>query len=365
MKIFNKDLRKANKWLASGRYTKVIHFLEPKVPIFIEDPLYYAILGRACMEAGTFKDAETYLSRGLQADPVNLYLMQLLAVNYLKRKDPSSAIRIWLEILDEYPQDKYAKKGLAKLKKISTQEEQDYFLENFNYRKFIPDSSAQVYKYILAVLIIVLLGLSAFYFRTDLYRIFRSTGINKTVRGNIDFSITGNPDLLIDPDADALYPMSAAQVSLTMKKALKYFQNYNDNMARYELNKIIYSNASLQVKSKAEGLRKALGEPTIETLKTNFDYKDVVKEPWLYDGCYVIWKGMTANVVYDNDAILFDFLVGFDSKKVLEGKVRVKVPFVAVMEPLPLELFAQIKVKSADFYLEARTLHFLRTASGK
>jgi len=361
MKIFNRDLRKANKWLASGRYTKVIHFLEPKVPIFIEDPFYYAILGRACMEAGALKDAETYLSRGLQADPVNVYLMQLLAVNYLKRKDPSSAIRIWLEILDEYPQDKYARKGLEKLKKISTQEEQDDFLENFKYRKFIPDSSGQPHKYIIIFLGIILLILSTGYFRTELSGFFSSAGIRKSVRENMNFSLSTETDALIDPDADALYPMSASQVSSTMKKALKYFQNYNDNLARYELNKIIYSNASLQVKSKAEGLRKALGEPTIENLKTNFEYRDVAKEPWLYDGCYVKWKGMTANVVYDKDAILFDFLVGFDSKKVLEGKVRVKVPFVAVMEPLPLELFAQIKVKSADFYLEARTLHFLRT----
>ncbi len=61
MRAYSKDLRKARRWLAAGRSTKVIHFLEPKVPLFLEDPHYYALLGRAYLNNGSYGDADTYL----------------------------------------------------------------------------------------------------------------------------------------------------------------------------------------------------------------------------------------------------------------------------------------------------------------
>ena len=141
MKIYNRDLKRARRWLAAGRSTKVIHFLEPKVPLFIEDPQYYALLGRACLESGLLKDADTYLSRGLQADPGHLDVMLALAVNHLKRKDPPAAVRTWLEIIEDFPNDRntrYARRGLKSLKRITNQFQQDRFLEKFDTRRYLP-----------------------------------------------------------------------------------------------------------------------------------------------------------------------------------------------------------------------------------
>ena len=101
MRIYSKELKRALRWLAAGRSIRVIRFLEPKVPIYLENPDYYAILGRAFLYNGMVKDAEIYLTRGLQADPNHLDIRLTLAVNYLKRKDPASAVRIRLEVLEE------------------------------------------------------------------------------------------------------------------------------------------------------------------------------------------------------------------------------------------------------------------------
>ena len=52
-----------------------------------------------------------------------------------------------------------------------------------------------------------------------------------------------------------------------------------------------------------------------------------MRDPGLYDGCYVEWKGRIANPVQAEDgSISFDLLEGYDTKIVLEGIVRVYIP---------------------------------------
>ncbi len=205
MRIYNKELRKAQKWLSSGRPTKTIRYLEPKVPIFLEDPLYYAILGRACLEAGLIKDAETYLNRGLQADPNHLNVRLLLAVVHLKRKDPAAAVRTWLEILEDLPGERHARKGLNTLKRISDQESQDRFLNQFHHQRFLPSLAPSWPRYVFPVLIFILVLLTMFYFRDNLERFTERT--RRTVReGAASFEIAREDSLTIE-NPDVLYPM--------------------------------------------------------------------------------------------------------------------------------------------------------------
>jgi tetratricopeptide (TPR) repeat protein len=362
MKIYNKDLKRARRWLAAGHSSKVIHFLEPKVPIFLEDVHYYVLLGRACMETGLLTDADTYLNRGIQADPENIDVYLTLAVNHLKRKDPAAAVRTWLEIIDDFPEHKdirYARKGLKSLKKISDEQQQDRFLDRFDARKYLPYIGSRWPGRILIVLLIVLAGLTAFYFKDEALSFFSSASVRDYRTGAENF-LPGSGRSLTESGGDILYPMSDQELSRTLRKALRFYQNYDDNKARYELNKIRYSNAAEDIRQKAIGLIDALGEPDIETIGTDYSYADVASAPWLYDGCWVKWTGMTANVVFRDDAILFDFLVGFEDGKVLEGKVPVEIPFTAVIEPLPLELLAQVEPRDGSFILVGKTLHFLR-----
>lgn len=361
MRTYNKDLRKAQRWLASGRSTKVIHFLEPKVPLFLEDPHYYALLGRAYLNNTSFGDADTFLNRGLQADPSNMNVRLTLAVNHLKRKDPASAVRTWLEILEEDPSQKQARRGLATLKRISSQEQQDRFVEKFDTNRFLPAISSPWPSRILIILLVVLISLLAVYFRDSFTTLAGSLQRTpKDSRPGVELLVPERGSDLTDGATDAIYLMSETEITRTLKKALRYFQAYEDNSARRELNRILLSNASETIRSQAVIILDGLGAASIDTIETDFSYGDVVDDPLLYEGCYVLWKGKTANVSVDSDVIRFDYLVGFDKGTVLEGNMPVEVPFLTVMEPLPLELLARVENRDDGIVLIARTLHFLR-----
>ena len=227
MKIYNRDLKRARRWLAAGRSSKVIHFLEPKVPLFIEDPLYYAILGRACLESGLLKDADTYLSRGLQADPAHLDVRLTLAANHLKLKDPAAAVRTWLEVLDDFPNDRNARRGLKSLKKITDQHQQDRFLERFDTRRYLPYIGSKWPGRILIILLIILIGLMGFYFRETIVSTLTSIG-GRDYRPGTENLIPEPGRPLTESGGDVLYPMERSEVSRTLKKALKQLKEAVD-----------------------------------------------------------------------------------------------------------------------------------------
>ena len=360
MRIYNKDIKRARRWLASGRSIKVIRYLEPKVPLFLEDPDFYAILGRACLSAGLLKDADTYLSRGIQADPAHFEVRLTLAVNHLKRKDPASAVRTWLEVLEDCPDNPSAKRGLRTLKRISDQDGQDRFLDRFDPGRFLPDISVKWPRRVFLSLLIALTALTLVYFREPLILgIARRLSPLPTRIGSEGLlSVTGGD--LTEGGLDVLYPMTEGEVSRTLKKAIRHFEAYQDNSARHELNKVRHSNAGEEIRRQATLLLESLRESDIETIETDFTLAQVTESPWLYEGCWVLWRGVTANVIYDDEAIKFDFLVGYQDGTVLEGRIPVEVPFLAVMEPLPLELLARVELSGDEFILVGKTLHFLR-----
>ena len=359
MRIYNKELRKALKWLSSGRPTKTIRYLEPKVPIFLEDPLYYAILGRACLEAGLIKDAETYLNRGLQADPEHLDVRLLLAVVHLKRKDPAAAVRTWLEVLEDAPGERHARRGLNTLKRISDQEAQDRFLNQFHQHRFLPSIAPKWPRYVFPVLIFGLVLLTGLYFRESFGDVFSQLTVRSEREGAAVLDMfRGNPLTVDDPDV--LYPMDEDEARKTLRKALSHYNDYEDNQARLELNKLRDANLSVPLRDKVLGLLDSLAVPSLENLDKSYSYAEVVSNPRLYEDCWVIWRGKTANVRYQGDSISFDLLVGFDNEQVFEGRVGVRIPFLAVMEPLPIEILARVVPEGDSFILVARTIHFLR-----
>jgi len=357
MKIYNKDLARAKRLLARGRNSKVIRFLEPKVPLFIEDPAYYTILGRACLESGLLKDADTYLNRGIQAEPNHLEARLSLAVNYLKRKDPVSAVRTWLEILEDHPKDKYALKGLKTLKNIPDLFQQDSFLEAFEPRSFLPPIGSRWPGRILMLLVFFLAVLIGFYLWGSQSSLLASL-IRNDYRAGFESLKSERPQT--EERGDVFYPLAKEELARIIKRALSHYQSYEDNRTRYELNKIRYSNATEKIRQQSIGLIALLNEPTIDSLETSYTYDEVKQNPWLFEGVWVLWSGLAANITSDADAIRFDFLVGLDKGQILKGRVGVEIPFPIVMEELPLELLARVQPRNGDFILIGKTVHFLR-----
>ena len=102
----------AAKYFQQGNYEKVIRILEPQVFEHRDDWKFYSYLGYASLYTGDFIKASSYLKRALQLNSSAIELMYGLAVLHLKKGENADAVRFWLYILHERPDDIYAKEGL-------------------------------------------------------------------------------------------------------------------------------------------------------------------------------------------------------------------------------------------------------------
>ena len=118
-----KGLKKADRLFASGRYSDVIHLLEPQVYMYREHPRFYYLLGMSCLQVGDFGGAYSYLSRSGQLAPDDVDSLLGLAAVHLRRNETQDALRLWLDVLDVDPRNPQARRGLAALRGAETQAE--------------------------------------------------------------------------------------------------------------------------------------------------------------------------------------------------------------------------------------------------
>ena len=67
--------------------------------------------------------------------------------------------------------------------------------------------------------------------------------------------------------------------------------------------------------------------PTFDTLKDNFSYSEVSKEPMLYLDCWVSWDGRISNSNVNADgSYTCQLLVGYETMKNVDGIVTSLIP---------------------------------------
>jgi hypothetical protein len=153
--------------------------------------------------------------------------------------------------------------------------------------------------------------------------------------------------------------LTEKQALSAFERAKDYFQGYRDNAAIIEINRLLGSNASAGIKEKARSLRAFVGKPDFRTIKDAPSYADVQRDPYLYDGCAVAWKGMAANVRADSGATAFDFLVGYQEKKRLEGLVPARMTGADIPVDRPLEMLAILKEGDGSLSMDCVAIHEL------
>jgi hypothetical protein len=139
------------------------------------------------------------------------------------------------------------------------------------------------------------------------------------------------PDV-VEPGTNALVLFTDRELVRTFTRAQQYLLDYRDNLAVHELNRILQSNATAQVKERAVLLKGFAVAPDFRTFRDPFSYATVVASPLLYLDCYVRWTGSAANTRVAQDQITFDLLVGYEAGHVLEGVVGVRLGFSTRVE---------------------------------
>lgn len=352
------ELKKASLQFRRNKFGDVLRLLEPQTFRYRENEQFYYMLGVSCLYTGDFGGAYTYLRRANQLNSEDINTLFALAAVHLKRQESNEALLNLLAVLDIDNGNKKAKKALQIIRNhISSQTLDD--LVNSDKISFLYPSTGfalpPIIPIIVLAIIIVPLALLLFQKSDGIEFPGKQPRSREVAELNLE-----ETKQVVSQSGDYRYVLTEKEVNVSFTKAKRYFQDYDDNAAQKEINRLLESNASEQVKEKVRFLEGFLRTPTFTTLKTSYSYQEVEKEKYLYDKCFVIWKGKISNLSVTDELIAFDFLVGYHDEKVLEGVVPVTLDFAVSLEQgYPIELLGRIHIKNERITLTGVSVHHL------
>lgn len=346
------------------KYGHVISLMESEILRYRDSFRFYYILALSCLRTGDFGRAYTYFksAHDIKQDDVHV-LLGIAALN-VRRGESARAIDMYFKALAVDKQNKTAVFALAVLKKYGGSEELHDWVNSGKINKIYPPFPKIPFniKRFLCTALIVLGSAAAaggIIFTTAKY-FLPSVLPQKTLRAGFSDSELSSADKqnLVETGGAYKIILTKDEVLKTYEAARKNFILYNDNIARYNINKLLLSNCSEGIKNKAKELLKYMIQPDFAALKDNFNYKDVEKESSLYLGCYVIWSGMTESINIESNTTYFNLLVGYEEKKVLLGIVPVRCDFAFDIDnERPLEVLGRIITNKDSFALEGISIH--------
>ena len=349
------DLQKAEAYYRRKKYLRAIRLLEPQVFRYRENFHFYYLLGLSCLRSGDSSGARTYLDRALSIKPTNEPSLLALAVVHLKRYEVSEAIQCYLDVIDEYPKSRKARKGLNLLKRNADRENLTPIIDSHRVDRLLPRDrrSAKPLLILLSVVVIIAAGglIAVRYLKTQ-----RDPPREPLVAS---LSLSG-VDSMVAPDSEASNELSPEEIERAFDDAKSYFSAFRDNLVIREVNRIVRSNASEVVKERARTIRSYVSTPDFTTIKDPFSYAEVAGDPSLYYGTYVTWSGRVSNLVIGDESLLFDLLVGYESNQVLEGVVPIVYDFgIDLSNGRPVEVLATIIDRDGWFSLQGVSIHKL------
>lgn len=361
-------LDRAERLFAAGRYADMVSLLEPQVPIYRESSRFYYLLGAACLNAGDAGGAYTYLKRAEQLAPESLDVLLALAALELRRGETEKAVTAYLSVLERKPGLRSAQRALEILKEQSTPEGLAELVDSGRIKKLYPKSSrlppwagrAAAGLALCALIGVGIAVLGPMGSRLVLAMSARGSARPQVAAVTLDAAERAAP---VGSAGSFRYVLTDKEALACFDRAKAYFQQYRDNAALIEINRLLGSNASAAVKEKATTLKRFVGAPDFRTVRDAPSFAEVAADSFLYDGCSVVWRGMAANVRSSNQKVDFDFLVGYDEKKTMEGIIAASASNLPVFVDRPLEVLATISSASGSARLEVAAIHELLVGS--
>lgn len=347
----SRPLKKARRLFRVRKFPSVISLLEPQVFMYRENPEFFYLLGVSCLYTGDYGGAHSYLRRCAQLTEDDVDALAGLAAVALKRRENQEALRLWLEVLDRKPNHKEARRGLALLQKTDDPVALSEELSDRRIRRLFPAPGFHVPSGVWVALAVTALAAAGVVFGPQIVRGIRRQ-IEERRPGYEVLEVDEQPQSLTASEGEFRYILTAGEIEETYERIARLFNDFRDNVARREMNRLLLSNATPVLKERLRLLTSYTDEPDFTSFRDNYTYSEVASEPWLYEGCYVRWKGRTTNVRVGEESISFDFLVGYHTERVLEGIVQARIAFAARIEPSdPVELIGRIEADGERFRL--------------
>lgn len=349
-------LERAKRSFHRKRYNDVITILEPNVIQYRDSFQFYFYLGLACLHTGDVGGATSYFQRARQIKMRDPELLVAQAALYLRRGETHQAVEYYLEALEYNPGHRLARRSLDFIRRFGDPERISALVETGKIRKFYPRPKAP-FPAAGVLMASAVLAAAAILFLTVI-PLIRSASSSRTRADLSAVELDGNDRKnSLELGGSYRYILTERQILASHAAAQRYFQEYRDNAAQVEINRILNSNAGTGIKQKARLLMTFLKEPGFDTIRDSYGYAKVIEDPWLYLDCWVVWKGMATNIVETEHTVSFDFLVGYDTRSTLEGIVPVRFAKVLPVDPgKPLEVLARVSLENGKIILSGSSI---------
>ncbi|PKL09513.1 MAG: hypothetical protein CVV51_03440 [Spirochaetae bacterium HGW-Spirochaetae-7] len=347
-------LEEAEALYRRRRWAQLINLLEPLSAVYRETARYSVLLGCAYLYKEDTGGAYSCFRRAQSLDFRDVGAALGLAAVYVRRGDTEKAVQLYVEILERQPHSRKALRGLDYLRKGTGHERG---LSIRQARSLYPEPHARWGLFAVIVGALALAGLAVW---SGPYML----GMVRNALPRRD----GVADIVLSPEERAapvgsgggfIVVLTEKEAIATFDKAKRLFSDYRDEAALVELNRLLGSNATRQVKAKAESLARYVREPSFLSMPDRFSYADVAASSWLYEGVGVVWKGLAANAANGASGTSFELLVGYHDRQRLEGIVPVRAAFDTRLTPdRPVEILARVRnIQGTGFWLECLAIH--------
>lgn len=354
---------KAKKLIQRRNFSEAIKVLQRREDVYEGNFEYYCTLGTACLYLGDTGSAYSYyeLARRIRMNQEDLLLGQ--AAIFLRRGETDRSVQYYLDILDFAPGNKIAKAALEFIRKNPDYETICRWVDSGKIEEFYPPIGVDYVHYIkigAAAAAGILLGV--FVVNMFVSRMLTSAGSGDRMDLSSIALTAEDKRNLKEKDLSSSvvhYILSDSEIKRSFDTALSQFQQFNDNGAQVEINRILGSNASTAVKQKARLLMSYITEPTFDSLKQNFTVAQVKEDPNLYLDCFVDWGGRIADEKTGDNYYTCEFLVGYEDLKKVEEVVLVKfdyAPYPKIDGTKPVRILGKITSEDGRLCLKGKSI---------
>ena len=366
-------LEKAHSLLQRRKFSHAISLLESgnNPEIYSESFDYFLTAGIACLYLGDTGTAGMYFQRARRIRITDPTLLCAQAVLFLQRGYVDRAISYYVDILDFDPNNKLALEAMEFIRTHGTYEEVCKAVDSGEIERFYPPLGVNpdvIKRIAFSVLCGILLAFLIFNFGNFSRSIKGIKGPSSGKRADLSslfLSVDekGNPHKQDLSGGVYKYILTDSQIKKSYDLAMSNFQDYRENAAQVEINRILNSNASDSIKAKANMISTYFKEHTFDSLadyNDNIEYADVAREPELYLGCMVAWSGRVSNAVTEDGSYRCDLLVGYENMERVEGFVPLffeTAPYPAIDGERPVKVLAKIQVENGKILLRGRAVY--------
>lgn len=351
----------ASHFMNLRKFDKAIKVLESRAEIYENNFDYYLLFGTACLYAGDVGGASSFFQKARAIKLTNTNLLLGQAALFLRRGDTDRAINYYFDILDNDPTNKTALSAMEFIRSHGDFNTICKWVDTGKIERFYPQIGINPYKILSFILpgaacfLGCILVLFAFPLNSSIVSSSSRVDLSELILSVDERKNAQETDL---SSGSFAYILTSAQISDSYEKAINFFQQYHDNLAQVEINRILNSNASVGIKQKARLLMNYIEIPSFDTLKDNIDYKDVVDNSLLYLDCWVVWSGRVSNVFTSDNFYSCDFLIGYDSMEKVEGIVPVRFSVPPLIEvDKPVKVLAKISTDNGKLCLLGRAVY--------